>query len=181
MSQDPQQRRCATRRCVLLGAGLAGIAGAVTACSTASVPYDANEAGTAVITGADSGQVPVSPSAAPHAAASPGMPSAANPGASTMNGTVLGPATGIPVGGGTVFTADKVVVTQPAKGTFEAFSAVCTHSGCLCDKVAAGTIDCPCHGAKFSITTGAPVAGPARSSLRKKKIAVANGEIVLLA
>src|SRR6202044_2058182 len=34
-----------TRRGVLLGASLAGLGGALAGCSTAAVPYDANEAG----------------------------------------------------------------------------------------------------------------------------------------
>ena len=36
----------------------------------------------------------------------------------------------IPVGGGKVFEALKVVVTQPTAGDFKAFSAVCTHQAC---------------------------------------------------
>ena len=36
----------------------------------------------------------------------------------------------IPVGGGTVFKSEKIVVTQPKKGDFHAFTAVCTHMGC---------------------------------------------------
>ena len=36
----------------------------------------------------------------------------------------------IPVGGGKVFDALKVVVTQPTAGDYKAFSAICTHQGC---------------------------------------------------
>ncbi len=55
----------------------------------------------------------------------------------------------VPVGSGVI--VGKTVVTQPTAGEFKAFSAVCTHSGCLVNKVADGTIDCPCHGSKFSL------------------------------
>jgi len=67
----------------------------------------------------------------------------------------------VPVGGGQILTAQKIVVTQPQAGTFKAFSAVCTHQGCIVDAVANGTIDCPCHGSKFAVATGAVVNGPA--------------------
>jgi nitrite reductase/ring-hydroxylating ferredoxin subunit len=171
MTQQSLRDRCATRRCVLLGAGLAGV-GALAGCSTTGVPYDANEAGAAPGT---------SPSAAASAPGGAGT-AASTPasGGAAAAGTPLGSASDIPVGGGVVFTAAKVVVTQPKKGTFKAFSAVCTHVGCVCDKVADGTIDCPCHGAKFTITTGAVVAGPAPSPLAPRKVAVSDGNVMLL-
>ena len=66
----------------------------------------------------------------------------------------------VPVGGGVILAEQNVVVTQPAKGTFEGFSATCTHQGCLLANVASGTINCGCHGSQFSITDGSNVAGP---------------------
>jgi Rieske Fe-S protein len=50
-----------------------------------------------------------------------------------------------------------VVVTQPTAGNFEAFSATCTHPGCPVKTVANGTINCLCHGARYSITDGSVV------------------------
>ncbi len=85
----------------------------------------------------------------------------------------------IPVGGGKVFSAEKVVVTQPAAGEFKAFSAVCTHMQCLVDKVASGTIDCPCHGSEFSVKNGSVVSGPAPSPLPAQAIKVTGGKIKL--
>jgi Rieske Fe-S protein len=164
----PPQRQCATRRGLLLGAGLVGVGGTLAACSTAPVPYDANEEGQA-------------PGAEPAAATTPagsGTAAAAGSGGG-ITGTVLGEAAKVPVGGGMIFTAEKVVVTQPAKGQYKAFSAICTHVGCVCDAVANGTIDCPCHGAKFSISSGAVVAGPAPTPLPARTIAVMDGKIVL--
>jgi Rieske Fe-S protein len=85
----------------------------------------------------------------------------------------------IPVGGGKVFSTEKVVVTQPAAGEFKAFSAVCTHMQCLVDQVASGTIDCPCHGSEFSVKNGSVVSGPAPSPLPAQAIKVAGGKITL--
>jgi Rieske Fe-S protein len=173
MTGESQQDQRATRRGVLLGVGLVGAAGALAGCSTAAVPYDANE----------QGQAPGAKAAAP-AASSPmasgqaaGMAQGA--GAAGTAGTLLGLVKDIPVGGGMVFTDHKVVVTQPAKGVFKAFSAVCTHVGCICNKVANGTIDCPCHGSEFKITDGAVVAGPAPAPLSSRTITVTDGKIML--
>jgi Rieske Fe-S protein len=97
-----------------------------------------------------------------------------------VSGTVLGTASEIPVGGGKIFTAAKVVVTQPARGQYQGFSAVCTHVGCILSEVADGTIDCPCHGSEFKITNGAVVTGPAPSPLPKRQIKVVDGQVFLI-
>ncbi|MGW2641449.1 Rieske (2Fe-2S) protein [Streptomyces sp. NPDC001348] len=78
----------------------------------------------------------------------------------------------IPVGGGKVFTDRKIVVTQPTKGEFKAFSAICTHQGCTVNQVVDGKIDCPCHGSQFEITDGSVVRGPATTPLPAKSITV---------
>ena len=78
----------------------------------------------------------------------------------------------IPVGGGKVFEALKVVVTQPTAGDFKAFSAVCPHQGCTVGGVADGTITCPCHGSTFDAATGAVTQGPATKPLEAKSVSV---------
>ncbi|QES52685.1 Rieske (2Fe-2S) protein [Streptomyces venezuelae] len=85
----------------------------------------------------------------------------------------------VPVGGGTIFKEEKVVVTQPEAGTFKAFSAICTHQGCTVAKVANGTIDCPCHGSKFKVSDGAVAHGPATRPLPPRTITVSGDEITL--
>ena len=82
----------------------------------------------------------------------------------------------VPVGSGVVI--DKVVVTQPTAGDFKGFSAVCTHAGCLVKEVVDGTINCPCHGSKYSLD-GAVVHGPATKPLPVEAITVQGDSIVL--
>ncbi|WEO98297.1 Rieske (2Fe-2S) protein [Streptomyces sp. FXJ1.172] len=94
-------------------------------------------------------------------------------------GQALGDTSEIPEGGGKVFKEQKVVVTQPSKGDFKAFSAICTHEGCTVSRVADGTIDCPCHGSKFHIADGAVAHGPAARPLPAKSITVKGNSIRL--
>lgn len=194
MTDESQQDRCATRRCVLLGAGVLGAAGLLSACSTAAVPYDANVAGqapapaglptTASMAPAAGGMSSAPMSSAPMSSApmssapvkSGGMSS---PSGAPMGGTALGLAADIPVGGGKVYTDAQVVVTQPTAGQYKAFSAICTHVGCICNQVAGGTINCPCHGAKFKITDGSVVTGPATTPLATAAVTVSGGKIFL--
>lgn len=90
----------------------------------------------------------------------------------------LGPATEVAVGGAKLFREDKVVVSQPTAGAYRAFSAVCTHAGCVVDKVEDGVISCPCHGSTFNATTGAVVQGPATEPLPAVAVRVENGTLV---
>ena len=84
----------------------------------------------------------------------------------------------IPVGGGKILAAKKIVITQPKAGSFDAFTAVCTHQGCIVNSVSGGTINCPCHGSKFSIANGSVVNGPAPSPLAPVSIEVQGTSIV---
>jgi Rieske Fe-S protein len=84
----------------------------------------------------------------------------------------------VPVGGGLVLTEQQLVITQPRKGEFKGFSAVCTHQGCLVDDVT-DTINCPCHGSAYSIDDGSVVGGPAPSPLPEEKLVVEAGSIDL--
>ncbi|MGZ4456446.1 MAG: Rieske (2Fe-2S) protein [Nocardioides sp.] len=99
--------------------------------------------------------------------ASPAAPAGAGP---------LGPTSDVPVGGGTVYADQKVVVTQPTQGQFKAFSASCTHQGCLVANVST-TINCPCHGSKFSIEDGSVQTGPATQALPEVKVSVSGGQV----
>jgi Rieske Fe-S protein len=110
------------------------------------------------------------PASEPSAAASGGSSSAAGP--------LTVKETDIPVGSGKIFPDAQTVITQPKKGEFKAFSAVCTHQGCLVDAVTT-TINCPCHGSKYSITDGSVVNPPAPNPLPPKTIKVSGDTLTV--
>lgn len=93
-------------------------------------------------------------------------------------GAALTAAADVPVGGGSIFGDAGVVVTQPAEGEFKAFSSVCTHQGCQVADVTE-TINCDCHGSRFSIEDGSVVGGPAPSALSEIQINVDGDQISL--
>jgi Rieske Fe-S protein len=153
------------RRAAVMGAaGIAAI-GAVAACGggggVASVPA------VGVSATADPG-VPIPPTTQSTTAVA-GVGSA---------GTKLGQAADVPVGGGVVYQDLEVVVTQPVAGRFEGLSAVCTHTGCIVDKVASGLIECPCHGSRYHLD-GTVAKGPAPRALTQRPVTVVDGTIVL--
>ena len=140
-----------TRKAVLTGAGVGVAAVALAACSSGS----SSDAG----------------SSSSGSAESSGSASSGSAG----TGEALTKTADVPVGSGVI--VGKTVVTQPTAGDFKAFSAVCTHSGCLVNKIADGTIDCPCHGSKFSLD-GAVVDGPAKKPLEPVSVRVQGDSIV---
>lgn len=84
----------------------------------------------------------------------------------------------VPVGSGII--EGDTVITQPTEGEFKAFSAVCTHQGCLVASVSDGFIVCPCHGSRFAIDTGEPTSdSPATAPLGTVDVTVSGGEITL--
>jgi Rieske Fe-S protein len=122
-------------------------------------------------------------------AGSPAVGPAYGPPSTGTGSAGLGPAGGsaasvlattaeIPVGGGKVLTAQRIVITQPQAGTFHAFTAICTHQGCIVNTVSGGTINCPCHGSEYSIDNGSVVRGPAPLPLAAVSIKVQGTSIL---
>ncbi|MDT0611418.1 Rieske (2Fe-2S) protein [Streptomyces lancefieldiae] len=99
--------------------------------------------------------------------------------AGTAPGPELASTHDIPVGGGKIFTDQKIVVTQPEQGDFKAFSAVCPHQGCIVSDVRDGTIDCACHNSRFSVADGSVEQGPATEPLPAKRITVRGNSVHL--
>lgn len=85
----------------------------------------------------------------------------------------------VPVGGSiaTTINGQPAVIAQPTAGQVVAFSAICTHQGCIV--AAAGKeYDCPCHGSVFDAATGDVLHGPARTALTSIPVAVSGDRIV---
>jgi Rieske Fe-S protein len=85
----------------------------------------------------------------------------------------------VPVGGGTVFKKEKIVVTQPKEGDFKAFTAICTHMGCTVGEVNGDTIQCNCHGSQYNAADGKVKKGPAPKALAPEKITVEGDKITV--
>jgi Rieske Fe-S protein len=154
-----------SRRTVLACAG-AACAATLAGCST----YNSNSGGV----NAPQETQSTESSSAPAAAGSGGSGGGGGGGGAA----VLAKTSDVPVGGGTILTDKKIVITQPQSGTFHAFTAVCTHAGCTVGSVSSGTINCPCHGSRFNINNGAVVNGPAASPLAPINIKVQGTSIV---
>ena len=126
------------------------------------------------------------PTATDPASASPSpsdetSPAPSTDGTQTPSGDAgqLTSASTVPVGGCFVAAAAKVVVTQPTEGDFKAFSAVCTHQGCIVESSSEGEIPCPCHLSRFSLQDGSPLSGPASAPLAPVEISVDGDSITL--
>jgi nitrite reductase/ring-hydroxylating ferredoxin subunit len=171
-----------TRRGMLAAGGAAtasvallGVAGCATysSGSAASPPPAAAPAGSPPATGAP----PAAPGDGAGAGDSDGAGASSGADSAGSGGTVLGPTSAVPVGGGKVFDDQSVVVTQPKAGTFQAFDTTCPHAGCAVNTVSGGTINCPCHGSKFRVADGSVAHGPATRPLTAKEVTASGGQL----
>jgi Rieske Fe-S protein len=105
--------------------------------------------------------------------------SGGNGGGDAPAGGALATTDEVPVGGGTVFQKQKIVVTQPTEGDFKAFTAVCTHQGCTVGSVNGDTIQCNCHGSQYNAADGKVKKGPAPKPLAPKKVTVEGNKIIV--
>ncbi|MGH1555313.1 Rieske (2Fe-2S) protein [Streptomyces sp. L7] len=155
-SDSIEPRYGALRRTALAAVGAAGLAVALTACSSSddSSSDSSDTSGSTTTAGASTAQ-------------------------GDAGGTELAKTTDIPEGGGKIFASQGVVVTQPTAGTYKAFSSKCTHQGCAVTTITNGVIGCPCHKSEFSITDGSVKQGPATQALPAEQITVTGDSITL--
>ena len=148
--ESPSRQLLPSRRALLAGAGVT-CAAMLTGCTT----NDASNGGSTPAAGGTATSAGGSASATGESAAT----------GSALPAGALAATSQVPDGGGKIIDGKNIVITQPRSGSFRAFTAICTHEGCIVSSVSNGTINCPCHGSKFSIKDGSVVHGPAPSPL----------------
>ena len=73
----------------------------------------------------------------------------------------------------------RVFIKQDAAGNLTAFSAVCSHLGCLVNfDIFKNEFICPCHGGRYN-TDGKPVAGPPPAPLTRLPVKVESGRVLV--
>ena len=160
-----------TRRTVLRAAGVVTLAGAgVSALGGCAAESTSGAPST----------TPAEPATSEPASSSPAAQStSAKPSASKAQAP-KGPSVAtskVPVGGGVILADADYVVTQPSKGSYKAFSKICTHQGCPVAEVRDGVIHCNCHGSEYSIKDGSVTRPPAPKPLAEAKTKVFEGEV----
>ncbi|MGW2516275.1 Rieske (2Fe-2S) protein [Streptomyces sp. NPDC001617] len=154
------------RRTVVAAVGAAGLAVALSACGSSDDNSSSDTSNTQAGANASSG-------------GSGGSSASSSASSGTGGGTALAKTADIPEGGGKIFKDQAVVVTQPASGTYKAFSTRCPHAGCAVSSIANGVIVCPCHGSQFSVEDGSVKKGPATTGLTAENVTVSGDSITL--
>jgi len=86
-----------------------------------------------------------------------------------------------PGSGKVVSVNDKPVMLVNSKaGGLKAFTAICTHLGCIVSwDSRKGSIACPCHDGFFNPVTGAVVSGPPPKPLAQYEVVVKDGHVLI--
>ena len=157
--EAPLDPAAPTRRTVLLAAGLVALTG-----GGAAVLGACAADGETVAPPTSSAPTSAPPSPSPAAASPTAKKSATKKAAKAPKGPSVAAAK-VPVGGGVIMDDANYVITQPQKGTYKAFTKICTHEQCKVSSISDGTINCRCHGSKFDIADGSVANPPATSPL----------------
>ncbi|HEU5266428.1 MAG TPA: Rieske (2Fe-2S) protein [Jatrophihabitans sp.] len=184
MSPDPT----VTRRTLLVaGAGGIGVA-ALAACSssgsTDAADDPTSESAAAVDPPSSSAQSSSAQTNSPASSAQPSSAASSSGSADDRGGSdgkdalislddiAVGHAASVKLSNG-----KPAIVTRLTSSSAVCFSAICTHMGCTVAPKA-NELDCPCHGSRFNLRTGAVLNGPASEPLAKVPVTVADGKVV---
>jgi cytochrome b6-f complex iron-sulfur subunit len=96
--------------------------------------------------------------------------------------TLVGTLDTLPAGSGAIVAVgSKPAVVVNTAGGVKAYSAICTHLGCIVAwDGAANTIVCPCHDGRFNPATGAVVSGPPPAPLPPLTAVVEGNDIYIV-
>ena len=73
-----------------------------------------------------------------------------------------------------------VILVNNKTGGMKAFSAICTHLGCIVSwNTRKNSIECPCHDGFFNPVTGAVVSGPPPKPLAQYEVVVKDGKVLV--
>ncbi|GAA1754103.1 Rieske (2Fe-2S) protein [Agromyces humatus] len=154
-----------TRRAVLTVGSLGAFGGALVLAGCAADGSDgASPSSPSTPSPEVTDEAPTDPSAAPDAPAA---------------GDDVAALADVPVGGSidATINGEAALVSQPTAGQVVAFSAVCTHQGCMV-AAAGDEFHCPCHGSIYDAATGEVITGPAINPLPEIAVAVSGDRII---
>lgn len=155
-----------SRRSLLSVGAVGASAVALAACSQAKSP--------------DNPTVTRSPAGTDSAGTTSSSGASANPGTGSSSANALAKLSDISVGSAISATntdGSKIIIARPTSTTVAAFSAICTHQGCVVAP-AGQQLDCPCHGSVFNAMTGAVVNGPANRALPSVSVSISGENVV---
>ncbi len=73
-----------------------------------------------------------------------------------------------------------VIVVNTKAGGMKAFTAICTHLGCVVSwNTRKQSIECPCHDGYFNAVTGAVISGPPPKPLVQYEVVVKEGKVLV--
>ena len=94
--------------------------------------------------------------------------------------TLVGAVTDFPVNSGQVVSVndEPVIIVNTEAGGIEAYSAICTHLGCITYWHEQRTvIQCPCHDGRFNPLNGAVISGPPPRPLPTYDLEIVEGQV----
>ena len=95
--------------------------------------------------------------------------------------TVVGKVADFPPNTGKVVPVGNkpVIITNPSEAGLQAFSAICTHLGCVVHWNEGGFIQSPCHDGRFNALTGDVISGPPPRPLPRYQLVVEGDDVIV--
>jgi nitrite reductase/ring-hydroxylating ferredoxin subunit len=95
----------------------------------------------------------------------------------------IGPVNDVPEGEMKSYTiSERMIAIANVEGDLHGFDDVCTHQQCSLaeGELDGATVECPCHGSQFDVTTGEVINGPATDPVDVFQVQTQDGELQVL-